>query len=125
MGVFALALPGCRKGEEEKKSAFPTPEEYMNDPVFRKALSEKRKEREGRIVARTELVREMEQMVEAQKAKLPNADDAALKRALEADPKWNDLTKRVNAFTAEIEENGRKAQAIVRERLAPKKGISK
>ena len=98
----------------------------MNDPVFRKKLTDSRKERESYTVARTKLVREMEKMIEAKKAELPNADDAALKAALEKDPKWIDLNRRVNDLTAAIGENRRKAQGIVRERLAPKKrGISK
>ena len=125
MGALAIALPGCRKEEEPSVSA-PPPEEYMNDPVFRKELTDTRKEREGYVVSRTKLVREMEGLIEAKKAELPNADDAALKAALEKDPKWIDLNRRVNDLTAAIGENRRKAQGIVRERLAPKKrGISK
>ena len=124
MGALAIALPGCRKEKEEKLSPS-SPAEYMNDPVFRKELTDTRKEREGYYVSRTKLVRELEKMIEAKKAELPNADDAAIKVALEKDPKWIDLSKRVSDLTAAIGENQRKAQGIVRERLAPKKGISK
>lgn len=127
MGLLTTVLSGCRK--EEKKDApapsAPPPEEYMNDPVFRKALTEKRKEREGYYMSRTKLVQELEKMIEAKKAEMPGADDAALKAALEKDPAWNDLTKRVNDLTTAIGENRRKAQGIVRERLAPEKEISK
>lgn len=125
MGLLMTVLSGCRKDEE--KSALPpsSPEEYMNDPVFRKALTDKRKEREGFFAARMKLVREMEKMIEAKKAEMPNADDAAIKAALEKDPSWNDLSKRVADLATAIEENQRKAQGIVRERLAPNKGISK
>ena len=124
MGALAVALPGCRKEEEEKPSPS-SPAVYMNDPVFRKQLTDGRKEREGYIVSRTKLVREMEKMIEAKKAEMPNADDAAIKAALEKDPSWNDLSKRVADLATAIEENQRKAQGIVRERLAPNKGISK
>lgn len=97
----------------------------MNDPVFRKRLTDSRKERESYTVSRTKLVREMEKMIEAKKAELPGADDAAVKAELEKDAAWIDLTKRVNDLTAAIDENQRKALGVVRERLAPKKGISK
>ena len=122
MGAIALALPGCRKEEEPSSSS---PEVYMKDPVFRQQLADGRKEREGLLVKRTELVRKLEQMVEAKKAAMPGADDAAVKAALEKDAAWIDLTKRVNDLTAAIDENQRKALSVVRERLAPKKGISK
>ena len=97
----------------------------MNDPVFRKELTDTRKEREGYVVSRTKLVRELEKMIEAKKAEMPGANDEALKAALEKDPAWNDLSKRVADLTTAIKENGRKAQGIVRERIAPKKGVSK
>lgn len=118
MGAFALAISGCRKEEEP---ASPSPDVYMNDPVFRKALADKRTERTDYLKSRTRLVRELEKMVEAKKAAMPNADDAAVKAALEKDPEWTELVKRVNDLTAAISENGRAAQGIVRERLAPKK----
>ena len=97
----------------------------MNDPVFRKKLTDSRKERESYVVSRTKLVREMEKMIEAKKAELPGADDAALKAALEKDPAWTDLTKRLNDLTAAIRENGRAMDEELRKRVAPKKDISK
>ena len=125
MGALAVALPGCRKEEEEKPSPS-SPAVYMNDPVFRKQLTDGRKEREGYIVSRTKLVREMEKMIEAKKAELPGADDAALKAALEKDPAWADLTKRLNDLTAAIRENGRAMDEEFRKRVAPtKETISK
>ena len=124
MGALAVALPGCRKEEEEKPSPS-SPAVYMNDPVFRKQLTDGRKEREGYIVSRTKLVREMEKMIEAKKAELPGADDAALKAALEKDPKWIDLSKRVADLAAAIKESGRRMDEVIRGRVAPKKEISK
>ena len=124
MGALAVALPGCRKEEEEKPSPS-SPAVYMNDPVFRKQLTDGRKEREGYIVSRTKLVREMEKMIEAKKAELPGADDAALKAALEKDPKWIDLSKRVADLAAAIKESGRRLDEVIRGRVAPKKEISK
>lgn len=122
MGMIALALPGCRKEEEPSPSS---PEVYMNDPVFRQQLADGRKEREGLLVKRTELVRKLEQMVEAKKAAMPGADDAAVKAALEKDPEWNDLTKRVEDLSTAMKEGGRRMDEVIRGRIAPKKKISK
>ena len=122
MGAIALALPGCRKEEEPSSSS---PESYMNDPVFRQQLADGRKEREGFLVKRTELVKKLEQMIEAKKAAMPNADDAALKAALEKDPEWNDLTKRVEDLSTAMKEGGRRMDEVIRQRIAPKKDISK
>ena len=122
MGMFVLVLSGCRKGEEP---ASTSPEAYMNDPVFRKKLSDKRQERTGYLVKRTELVGQMEKMIEAKKAEMPDASEAELKAALEKNPEWQSLYKRVADLTTAMEECGRRTDAIIRERLAPRKEISK
>lgn len=122
MGTFALAISGCRKEEEP---ASPSPEVYMNDPVFRRELADGRKEREGFLAKRAELVRKLEQMVEAKKAALPGADDAAVKAALEKDPEWNDLVQRVKDLSTAMKEGGRRMDEVIRRRIAPKKEISK
>ena len=123
IGVLALVLPGCR--EDEEKPVFPSTKECMNDPVFRKKLSDKRQERTGYLVKRTELVGEMEKMIEAKKAEMPGASEAQLKAALEKSPEWQNLYKRVADLTTAMEESGRKTDSIIRERLAAKKKISK
>ena len=97
----------------------------MKDPVFRQQLADGRKEREGFLVKRTELVKKLEQMVEAKKAAMPGADDAAVKAALEKDPEWNDLSKRVADLTTAMKEGGRRMDEVIRKRIAPKKDISK
>ena len=125
-GVFAIALPGCREEQkEEKEPVSSSSDEYMKDPVFRKALADKRAERTDYYQSRTKIVKELEKMVEAKKAAMPGADDAAVKAALEKDPAWLDLVKRVNDLTTAIGENQRQAQGIVRERIAPNTKISK
>ena len=122
MGMIALVFSGCRKEEEPSSSS---PEVYMKDPVFRQQLADGRKEREGLLVKRTELVRKLEQMVEAKKAAMPGADDAAVKAALEKDPEWNDLSKRVEDLSTAMKEGGRRMDEVIRKRIAPKKKISK
>lgn len=118
MGAVALALPGCRKEEEPASSS---PEAYMNDPVFRRALADARKERTALQVKRAELVKAMEGLVEAKKAALPGADDAAVKAALEKDPAWIDLTKRVADLTTAINESGQRMDETIRRRVLPQK----
>lgn len=122
MGAFTLVISGCRKEEEP---ASPSPEVYMNDPVFRRELADGRKERESFLAKRTELVRKLERMVEAKKAALPGADDAAVKAALEKDPEWNDLVQRVKDLSTAMKEGGRRMDEVIRRRIAPKKEISK
>ena len=122
MGAFALAISGCRKEEEP---ASPSPEVYMNDPAFRRERADGRKEREGFLAKRTELVRKLERMVEAKKAALTGADDAAVKAALEKDPEWNDLVQRVKDLSTAMKEGGRRMDEVIRRRIAPKKEISK
>ena len=126
-GLLAVALPGCRKEqkEEEKAPVSSSSDVYAKDPVFRKALADKRAERTDFYKSRAQLVKELEKMIEAKKAAMPGADDAAVKAALEKDPAWLDLVKRVNDLTTAIGENQRQAQGIVRERVMPNKKISK
>lgn len=93
----------------------------MKDSAFRQQLADGRKEREGFLVKRTELVKKLEQMIEAKKAAMPGADDAAVKAALEKDPEWNDLVQRVKDLSTAMKEGGRRMDEIIRGRIAPKK----
>ena len=63
--------------------------------------------------------------IEAKKAALPGADDAAVKAALEKDPEWNDLVQRVKDLSTAMKEGGRRMDEVIRRRIAPKKKISK
>ena len=121
-GVLTVILSGCRK-EEAPVSA--SPDTYMNDPAFRRELADGRKERTVLEVKRSELIRELEKMIEAKKAAMPGADDAAVKAALEKDQEWIGLKKRVVDLTTAIKESGRRMDEVIRGRVAPKKEISK
>ena len=117
MGVLSLVLPGCRK--EEKKPEIPasSPASYMNDPVFRKQVSDKRKELQAIVKERAPLVERMEELVRA------HGQDLA---ALQKIPEWNELYKKVTALNKKYEETRARQLKVVRERLTPeKKGISK
>ena len=112
MGVVLLFLAGCRKEEEAKAPEIPasSPESYMNDPVFRKQLSDKRKRLQAIVNERNPLVKRMEELIRE------HGQDLA---ALQKIPEWNDLHKRVTALNAQYEEVRARQLRIVRDRLAP------
>ena len=109
MGVLLFVLPGCRK--EEKKAEIPSssPVSYMNDPVFRKQVSEKRKELQAIVKERAPLVKRMEELV-----KTHGQDLAALQKI----PEWNDLHKQVTALNAKYEEVRARQLKIVKDRIS-------
>lgn len=116
MGLLMTVLSGCRK--EEKKEALPpsSPEVYMNDPVFRKAVADKRVELQGIVSERATLVARMEELIREH-----GEDPAVLGKIGE----WNDLHAKVTALNAKYEAVRKEQLALVGERLAPKKEISK
>ena len=112
MGVLSLVLPGCRK--EEKKPEIPasSPASYMNDPVFRKQVSDKRKELQAIVAERKPLADRMQELVKE------HGEDLA---ALQKIPEWNELYKKVTALNKKYEEVRTRQLKIVRERLTPEK----
>ena len=117
MGVVALFLAGCRKEEKMPEIPASSPASYMNDPVFRKQLSEKRKELQRILSERKPLMDRMQALV-----KEHNEDLAALQKIDE----WQELHKKVTALNAKYEEVRSRQLKVVRDRLAPqKKDISK
>ena len=116
MGAM-LFLAGCR--EEAKKPEIPasSPASYMNDPVFRKQVADKRKELQRILSERKPLMDRMQALV-----KEHNEDIAALQKIDE----WHELHKKVTALNAKYEEVRSRQLRVVRDRLAPqKKDISK
>ena len=117
MGALMLFLAGCRK--EEAKPAIPasSPASYMNDPVFRKQLEEKRKELQAIVAERKPLADRMQALVKEHGENLA---------ALQKIPEWNELHKKVVALNARYEEVRKRQLKVVRERITPvKKEISK
>ena len=110
MGVLTIVLSGCRK--EEKKPEIPasSPASYMNDPAFRKQLSEKRQELQAIVAARKPLADRMQELVKA------HGEDLA---ALQKIPEWNDLYEKVTALNKKYEETRARQLRIVRDRLTP------
>lgn len=111
-GLVTFVLPGCRKKKEAPPPALPanSPEVYMKDPVFRKELSDKRKERTAIAVERQKLVARMEELIRE------HGEDKAV---LEKIPEWNDLYKQVEALNAKYEAVRKAQLAVVSKRLNP------
>ena len=109
MGVLSLVLPGCRK--EEKKPEIPasSPASYMNDPVFRKQVSDKRKELQAIVAERKPLADRMQELVKA------HGEDLA---ALQKIDEWNELHKKVTALNAKYEEVRTRQLKIVKDRIS-------
>ena len=114
MGLGLLFFAGCRK---EKDSEVPasSPVSYMNDPVFRKQLEEKRHELSAIVAERKPLVERMEALIRE------HGEDLA---ALQKIDEWNDLHKKVVKLNARYEEVRKRQLKIAGNRLKPE-GISK
>ena len=110
MGLALLFLAGCRKEEKAPEIPASSPESYMNDPVFRRELADKRKELRAIVNERRPLVERMEALI-----KEHGQDLAALQKI----PEWNDLHKKVVELNAKYEEVRARQLKIVRDRLTP------
>jgi len=115
MGALTLCFSGCKKEAELPANS---PAVYMKDPVFRKALSDKRKELQSIVAERAPLVARMEELVRS------NREDLAV---LQRIPEWTNLHARVVALNAKYEETRQRQLKIARERIVPQdnKKISK
>ena len=114
MGVVALFLSGCRKEAEPPASS---PASYMNDPIFRKQLSEKRKEWQRILSERKPLMDRMQAL------KKEYGEDLAVLQKID---EWRELNEKLTTLNAKYEEVRARQLEIVRDRLAPqKKDISK
>lgn len=117
---------GCEKEapQEEPATVVEPPSSYMNDPAYTAAKADIMASRASVVAVREKLISEMSQRAEAMRAKMPGADKATVKAALEKDPEWCSLAKRMEDANAAYEDNLSKAHKLIGERIAPKK-ISK
>ena len=116
-GALMLFLAGCRKEEAKPEIPASSTASYMNDPVFRKQLSDKRKELSAIVAERKPLADRMQALVKE------HGEDLA---ALQKIDEWNDLYKKVTALNKKYEEVRARQLKVVRERITPeKKDISK
>ena len=109
-GLVLLFLAGCRKEEKAPEIPASSPASYMNDPVFRKQLADKRKDLQAIVAERKPLVARMEALI-----KEHGQDLAALQKI----PEWNDLHKKVVELNKRYEETRARQLKVVRDRLAP------
>lgn len=117
MATLSFFLAGCRKEEPPRVKADP-PSVYMKDSAFRAALDEKRSARQDVLAVREKLLSEMEKRVAAMRAKMPSADDAAVRAELEKDPAWVSLVKKIEDANTAFEDNRAATTKLVRDRLA-------
>lgn len=132
MGFVCLFPAGCKK-EEVKPPAPPparqgmsTVAERMADPEYVKTLDAQGAERKELVAERAKLTVEVQKMLRDMRAKMPGADAAAVKAALEKDAAYSNVVSRIKDLTTNLEVNRIKTQSIVRERMMTGNGtISK
>ena len=109
IGVLSFVLPGCRKEEKAPEIPASSPASYMNDPEFRKQISDKRKELQAIVAERKPLADRMQELVTA------HGEDLA---ALQKIPEWNELYKKVTALNKKYEEVRTRQLRIVKDRIS-------
>ena len=112
MGLLVLFLAGCRKEEKAPEIPASSPASYMNDPVFRKELADKRKELGAIVAERKPLADRMQELVRE------HGEDLS---KLQQIPEWNDLHKKVVELNAKYEKTRARQLKVVRDRIAPEK----
>ncbi len=123
--VGVLCLCGCRR-EGSEGLETPSSANMLDDLEFRGKLEKQVSERTDLAGLRHRLVTKMEAMVEEMKAKMPKADDAAIKAELEKSAEWVSLYKKVVDVNTAIEDNQKKSTKIVGQKMKEqKKEISK
>lgn len=125
LALVLVATCGCSR---EEAPAAAAPDNALQDKAFIAELGEQSAKRGELARARGAVVAKMEEMIEAKKKALGIAtaagkglspeDEAKLKAELEKDPEWKELYARCEDANTAITEARRKANAMVRERLA-------
>ena len=128
--LAAFVLTGCSREEAERPAPAPAvspaaPESYMHDKAFREKLSAAQKERQTLLRSRGEIVGEMKAMIEAKRRELGTDDLKKVKEVLDQDPKWQALQVQCTNANAKVEASRKATYKTVRERLLPKKPVSK
>ena len=124
MGFGMLVLSGCGEGSPESAEVV-SPASSEPSPATLEKLEKLRHERTALVSTREKIVAQMKAMVDAKRAAMKGADDAAVKAALEKDAEWVSLYKRCQDLNAAIGEKRQAAAGEVRAALAPNRKISK
>lgn len=125
IGLWAIVFTGCEKKADTSPPPPHSPESYMNDSVFRGKLTAARLEHQKLARSRNEIARKMKAKAEAMKEKLGTGDLKLIEAELAKDAEWNDLNKQCAEADAKLAAQRKKTLGEVRERLTPKKQISK
>lgn len=126
--VGVVLLAGCdgeKAPSQEPAVKVDPPSVYMKDPAFRGALKKQDAARAELTGVLDKLLGELEQRVDAMRAKKPGADDAAVKKELEKDPEWVSLVKRIEDANAALEDNRKATTKLVGDRIGPRKATVK
>ena len=115
-----LFLSGCGREEEAAKDApHPaSPESYMQDEKFIGRLAERKTEHRKQVRERNAIAERMKAMIDAKRDELKTDDVDAIKAALEKDPAWNELCKKIEEANAKAEQARKGTLGVVRERLS-------
>ena len=123
-GIALLFLSGCGKKEEPaqavqkpRQPGVSSVAERMADPAYVKQLEAQGAERDELVGARGKLTVQVQRMLKDMRAKMPGADAAAVKAALEKDPEYQSVIARIRDLGVNLDANREKTQAIVRERM--------
>lgn len=127
LAVIGVSLiVGCGSEEEtqngeavENTAQAPRPEEYMRDQNFRKKLDDQEIKRNKLLSDRYRVQRALQKKARAMEEKMPGAQESAIVAALEKDPEWVSLKKRMEDLVMAADENRAKTLDVVRDRLAP------
>ena len=122
-GFGMLFLSGC--GEGSPTTSESSASAVSVSPATMQKLETLRGERTELAGVRQKIVAQMKAMVDAKRAAMKGADDAAVKAALEKDAEWVSLYKRCEDLNAAIGEKRQAAAGAVRKELAPNRKISK
>lgn len=120
---LVVVFYGCsRKNEpapegENKPAAEGEVVNRLEDPQYRAALDERLNAQKELTTLRYRLVTEMQAKIAAAKERLATEDEAVLKAELEKDPEWNSLYKRVEDLNTALEDERKRAEAVVRNRI--------
>lgn len=124
IGITLFFLSGCKK-EEGSADAAQKPQkltvssvaERMADPEYVKKLEAQGAERDGIVAARGKLTVQAQQMLKDMRAKMPGADAAAVKAALEKDPEYLSVVARIKDLSTNLEANRQVTAQLIRERM--------
>ena len=125
MGLALLFLAGCRKEEVKPETPASSPASYMNDKAFRETLAARRKAAYVIGADRAKVEERMNEMRRIIGEKLKTKDRAAIEAALAENAEWKGLQAKAKELDAAFERQRKETLNIVRERIAPKKEISK